>query len=75
MGGTLAAKKRVYHPPGAGFLEKTVRSVDLEQRKQKANKPFMMKLLPSASLTLDSLLLGLGLPCANTAPRPPEHVS
>ena len=43
------------------FAQETVRSVDIEQRKQKANKPCMMKLLPSASLTLESPLLGIDL--------------
>ena len=54
-------------PPGAltgtrevvAFGQETVRRVDIEQRKQKANKPFMLKLLPSASLSLESPLLRL----------------
>ena len=54
--GTLNGTREV-----VAFAQETVRSVDIEQRKQKANKPFMMKLLPSVSLTLESPLLSLGL--------------
>ena len=54
--GTLNGTREV-----VAFAQETTRSVDIEQRKQKANKPFMLKLLPSAPLTLESPLLSLGL--------------
>ena len=43
------------------FAQEAVHRVNIEQRKRKANKPFMLKLLPSVSLTLESPLLSLAL--------------
>ena len=63
----LLAAGRALCPLGAltgtrevvAFAQETVRRVDIEQRKQKTNEPFMLKLLPSASLSLESPLLRL----------------
>ena len=54
--GTLAGVPAVVQ-----FARDTVGRVDIEQMKRKANKPFMMKLLGTDSLGLDSALLRLGL--------------
>ena len=54
--GTLTGTSEV-----VAFAQETVRRVDIAQRQQKANKTFLMKLLPTASLTLESPLLGLAL--------------
>ena len=51
--GTLNGTRKV-----VVFAQETVRSVDIEQRKQKANKPFMLKLLPFASHEVTRLVLG-----------------